>query len=136
ILVPQLRRPLRREGLVPGEDLHRVAWHQVQHQETEHRDTDQDGDRLEQALRDVGDHSRESWVVSRESRCLRSAELNSRLTTRCLYSKLITRNHDSRLTTHDSRLTTTFSPAHHKSTRTRRARRALRPGPPLAWRHL
>ena len=40
VLMPQLRCPLGSERLVAGENLHRIAGDQVQHQEAQHRDPD------------------------------------------------------------------------------------------------
>ena len=48
--VPELSRALRRQRLVPSEDLHRIARHQVEHQKTEHRDPNQHRHRLQQPL--------------------------------------------------------------------------------------
>src|SRR5881397_156909 len=50
VLVPELSRALRGERLIASEDLHRIARHQVQHQEAEHRDANEHRHCLHQTL--------------------------------------------------------------------------------------
>ena len=58
VLVAELGRALGRERLVASEELDGITRDQVEQQEAEDRDAEQHGDRLHQALEDVGGHER------------------------------------------------------------------------------